>query len=231
MSESSQSNLRLERSNNRTPGRSRASSPGTNTPSSGNTEDSNPFLQDYSSILYFPNRKQNGANTVISTILNRTTCMINVDIGAYLTRRIPNMPGHHGKLEFPKAFITTEDGVTYNIDAALGVIVAVQLHLCAREGLDADNVYNRVMNYLTKPGFFSTYDASWGNVAFMSLPLSKAIDNDPHLRVKIPRISENFKQKLRLRSVPVVQSLLEFQSDFEMPPHKTGIILRKVYFD
>ena len=108
--------------------------------------------------------------------------MINLEIGAYLTRRIPNMPGYQSSLEFPKGYITCEDGVTYNIDAVIAVIVALQLHICAREGLDATNVYNRVMNYLTTPGFFGSYDASWNNVAFMSLPLSRAIDNDPYLR-------------------------------------------------
>ena len=230
LSESSNSNPRTERSNTRTPARSRGGTPGTNTPINGGTDLVNPYLQDYSSIFHFPGRKQNGPITVIATIVKRALCMIHLAIGAYLTRILPNMPGYRSKLEFPRGFITTEDGVTYNIDAVLGIIVAFQLHICARECLDAVDVYNRVMNYLTTSGFFGSYDASWSNVTFMSLALSKAIDNDPNLRVKIPRIAENFKQKLRLKTYPIVQSLIEFQPDFNMPPHGTGIILREVIF-
>ena len=211
--------------NIRTPSSSRSGTPQTNTPIDDAVLQ---VLQDYSSLIYFPNRKKNGISKVISTILSKVLCLVNVDVGAYIQNMLPCLWGHHGKLEYPDGLITTEDGITYDITPVLAVIVSIQLHLCAREGLDADNVFNRAMNYLITPGFFAKYDTNWSDVSFMTKPLSTAIDKDPNLRVKLSRIAENFKNKLRTKSYPVVQSLKSLRPEFTMPTHEHGIILREV---
>ena len=78
-------------------------------------------------------------------------------IGEYVTAKIPNLNPHHSNLEYPKGSVICEDGLTYNIDPLLNVLVALQLHYCCRHGLDADNVFNTVVLMLTVPGCFQIF--------------------------------------------------------------------------
>ncbi len=105
----------------------------------------------------------------------------------------------------------------------------MQLHVCDRGCYEAENVYNRVLSWLTTPGFFKSVSSDWEYQSFMTKELSKSIDGDSTFRKVLTRISENWKQKLRNKSGPVVRSLMNLKPEFEFPDQETGIILRKAY--
>ena len=132
------------------------------------------------------------------------------------------------RLAYIRTQIICDDGNTYNVDPVVSIIVSMMLHVCARDCLNAENVYNRVMSWLVTPGFFSSQNSEWGDVAFMSLDLAKCIDNDAVLRKALPRIAENWKQKLRIKSPAIIQSLKSLRKDFVFPNQDTSIILREV---
>jgi hypothetical protein len=197
-------------------------------PTSGNTPLKNQ-LQNFDNFLNISNRKQYGDPHVIYKSNLKTDCIVNGEIGEYISYSLPNCLPYHSKLEYPKGLIKCEDSVNYNIDPIVSVIVAMQLHVCVRDCFEAENVYNRVLNWLTTPGFFKSVNSEWEDKAFMSTELSKAIDSDNIFRKVLTRITENWKQKLRNKSGPVVRSLIELKPEYQFPDQETGIILRKVY--
>ena len=199
--------------------------------SSSSTSSPSPyaFAQDFSFFSLVSNRKQ--MKVVIqplSTTLRLADIMCNLDIGEFLTSRIPNLMDHHRDLQYPFGLVMAEDGRVYNIDPILNVIVALQLHYVCRHGLDAENVFNTVILLLSVPGCLAQYHNSWKDKQFMSKALVKAIQDDGVLRPKICRIAEGFKSKLKTKSPDIVESLLALKSDYVLPNQDTGIILRMV---
>jgi hypothetical protein len=154
--------------------------------------------------------------------------MVHVGIGNCITFLIPNCWGYHMSLQYLKTRIKGDDGKTYDVDPVVTVIVCLILHVCARDCFNAENTYNRAISWLTTPGFFVSKNSQWGDVAFMSYELSKCIDNDQVLRKILPRVAENWKTKLRMKSPGIVQSLKFLQPDYIFPDQDTQIILRQV---
>ena len=186
------------------------------------------WLQDYSSFVAYINRKTFANPRVIDGVQRVDECQVHVGIGEEVSKNIANCAPYHLRLEYMKAHILGDDGVTYDIDPVVSVIVCLQLHICARDGFNAENVYNRAINYLTTPGFFVSRNQEWADKAFMSHSLSRCIDNDEMLRKVLPRVCENWKQKLRIKSGPFISSLKTLRPDFHFPDQETGIILRQV---
>ena len=122
---------------------------------------------------------------------------------------------------------SVDDGKTYDVDAIITVIICIMLHVCARNCFNAENVYNRAMSWLTTPGFFVSKNSEWADVAFMSFELSKCIDNDIVLRKILPRLADNWKAKLRIKSSTIVLSLRNLQTDFNFLNQDTQFIVRQ----
>ena len=199
--------------------------------SSSSTSSPSPYIlaQDFSYFNLVANRKQTKLTyQPLSTTLKLADIMCNLDIGEFITSKVPNLMEHHRDLQYPYGLVLTEDGRVYNIDPILNVIVALQLHYVCRHGLDADNVFNTVILLLSTKGCFAQYHNSWTDKQFMSKELVKAINNDTNLRPKISRIAEGFKTKLGKRSQDIVESLLALKTDYVLPNQNTGIILRMV---
>jgi hypothetical protein len=186
-------------------------------------------IQNYDTLIDLSNRKQYGDPHVIYKSNLKMDCVVNLDIGKYICKVLPNCFPYHSKLEYPMCEVKCEDSINYDIDPIISVIVAMQLHVCARDCFQAENVYNRVINWLTTPGFFKGVNSDWENQSFMTKELSKSIDGDSTFRKILNRISENWKQKLRNKSGPVVRSLMNLKRrEYEFPDQETGVILRKV---
>ena len=64
----------------------------------------------------------------------------------------------------------------------------------------------------------------------MSNAMMKAIQDDVHMRPRVCRVAEGFKQKLRTKSAAVIASLLKLKPEYELPDQSSGIILRVVTF-
>jgi hypothetical protein len=186
-------------------------------------------LQSFDNLIVMSNRKQYGDPHVIYKSNLKMDCIVNLEIGEYICHTLPNCLPYHSRLEYPKGLIKCEDSINYDIDPIVSVIVAMQLHVCVRDCFEAENVYNRVLSWLTTPGFFKSVNSEWEDQSFMSPELSKSIDGDLIFRKVLTRISENWKQKLRNKSGPVVRSLINLKPEFQFPDQENGIILRKVY--
>ena len=185
-------------------------------------------VQDFSFFLLRVCRKINSTSVPLSTTLRVADIMCDLDIGEFVLRHIPNLYPIHNGLEYPWGLVLCDDGVTYNIDPILNVMVALQLHYCCKDGLDAEKVFSKVGLFLTVKGSFGQYHNAWKDKQFMSMNLFKAIQDDANLRPKIRRVAEGFKSKLRTKSAAIVRSLLQLKPDYSVPDQDTGVILRVV---